>query len=119
MNQAFFKKVWVSEDGVVGWQYNRPFAALMRAHQASEPILVESYEATAQIEADEAFGAKSGRPHYRRSPGRWARASCCQGSNQNNLAERVGFEPTVSFPTHDFQSCRFGRSRTPPRTAVS
>jgi len=30
------------------------------------------------------------------------------------LAERVGFEPTVSFPTHDFQSCRFGRSRTPP-----
>jgi hypothetical protein len=31
-----------------------------------------------------------------------------------NLAERVGFEPTVSFPTHDFQSCRFGRSRTPP-----
>ena len=32
----------------------------------------------------------------------------------NVLAERVGFEPTVSFPTHDFQSCRFGRSRTPP-----
>ena len=31
-----------------------------------------------------------------------------------NLAEREGFEPTVSFPSHDFQSCRFGRSRTPP-----
>jgi hypothetical protein len=30
------------------------------------------------------------------------------------MAEAVGFEPTVSFPTHDFQSCRFGRSRTPP-----
>ena len=29
-------------------------------------------------------------------------------------AEEVGFEPTVGFPTHDFQSCRFGRSRTPP-----
>jgi hypothetical protein len=27
----------------------------------------------------------------------------------------VGFEPTVGCPTHDFQSCRFGRSRTPPR----
>jgi DNA polymerase III subunit gamma/tau len=26
----------------------------------------------------------------------------------------VGFEPTVAFTTHDFQSCRFGRSRTPP-----
>ena len=31
------------------------------------------------------------------------------------LAERVGFEPTVTCATHDFQSCRFGRSRTPPR----
>src|ERR1039458_6664247 len=31
-----------------------------------------------------------------------------------HVAEAVGFEPTVSFPTHDFQSCRFGRSRTPP-----
>jgi hypothetical protein len=29
-------------------------------------------------------------------------------------AEAVGFEPTVAFTTHDFQSCRFGRSRTPP-----
>ena len=30
------------------------------------------------------------------------------------LAEEVGFEPTEGFPSHDFQSCRFGRSRTPP-----
>ena len=30
------------------------------------------------------------------------------------LAEGVGFEPTVSFPTHAFQACRFGRSRIPP-----
>jgi hypothetical protein len=30
------------------------------------------------------------------------------------VAEAVGFEPTVAFTTHDFQSCRFGRSRTPP-----
>src|SRR5277367_5152045 len=29
-------------------------------------------------------------------------------------AEEVGFEPTVPCRTHDFQSCRFGRSRTPP-----
>ena len=34
-----------------------------------------------------------------------------------HVAEEVGFEPTVSFPTHDFQSCRFGRSRTPPERA--
>src|SRR5262249_9079855 len=29
-------------------------------------------------------------------------------------AEGVGFEPTVSCPTHAFQACRFGRSRIPP-----
>ena len=32
----------------------------------------------------------------------------------SNLAEGVGFEPTVSCPTHAFQACRFGRSRIPP-----
>jgi Integrase core domain len=37
---------------------------------------------------------------------------------QPHHAEEVGFEPTVSFPTHDFQSCRFGRSRTPPELPV-
>src|SRR6478736_3381349 len=30
------------------------------------------------------------------------------------IAEGVGFEPTVSCPTHAFQACRFGRSRIPP-----
>src|SRR5215471_10046537 len=30
------------------------------------------------------------------------------------LAEGQGFEPWVSCPTHAFQACRFGRSRTPP-----
>jgi hypothetical protein len=34
MNQAFFNKVWVTEDGVVGWDYNQPFATLMEAHGA-------------------------------------------------------------------------------------
>ncbi len=37
-----------------------------------------------------------------------------RGSNLTHLAETVGFEPTVSFPTHAFQACRFGRSRTSP-----
>ena len=35
-------------------------------------------------------------------------------SKEQRLAEGVGFEPTVSCPTHAFQACRFGRSRTPP-----
>ena len=30
-------------------------------------------------------------------------------------AEEVGFEPTDPCRSHDFQSCRFGRSRTPPK----
>ena len=34
------------------------------------------------------------------------------------LAEGVGFEPTVSCPTHAFQACRFGRSRTPPEAGI-
>src|ERR1043166_6859121 len=38
--------------------------------------------------------------------------SCC--GIDNGRAEGVGFEPTVSCPTHAFQACRFGRSRTPP-----
>src|SRR5262249_25584654 len=31
------------------------------------------------------------------------------------VAEREGFEPSVPFSTHDFQSCTFGHSITPPR----
>ena len=34
-----------------------------------------------------------------------------------DMAEGVGFEPTVGCPTHAFQACRFGRSRTPPGSA--
>ena len=48
--------------------------------------------------------------------GRSAGAWTCRTAGTLD-AERVGFEPTVSFPTHDFQSCRFGRSRTPPGAA--
>ncbi len=32
MNQGFFHRIWVTEDGVVGWDYNEPFATLMSAH---------------------------------------------------------------------------------------
>jgi hypothetical protein len=34
------------------------------------------------------------------------------------MAERVGFEPTVHCCTHDFHSCRFGRSRTSPGSTI-
>ena len=35
MNQAFFKRVLVTEDGVAGWEYNEPFATLMSAHSGA------------------------------------------------------------------------------------
>jgi site-specific DNA recombinase len=114
MNQAFFKRVWVTEEGVVAWDYNEPFATLMRRHGIPEPHLIVEYSSTPQTEADDNLEAELDREITRRSPGRWTRAYLCQGLKQTNLAERVGFEPTVGFPTHDFQSCRFGRSRTPP-----
>lgn len=31
------------------------------------------------------------------------------------MAERVGFEPTIGCPIHDFQSCSFDHSDTTPR----
>ena len=31
-----------------------------------------------------------------------------------SVAEGEGFEPSVPFSTHDFQSCTFGHSVTPP-----
>ncbi len=37
-----------------------------------------------------------------------------RGSNVFYVAEEVGFEPTEGCPSHAFQACRFGRSRTPP-----
>src|ERR1019366_569338 len=36
--------------------------------------------------------------------------------NWEFAAEEVGFEPTDPCRSHDFQSCRFGRSRTPPKS---
>ena len=104
MNRAFFRRVWVTEQGVVGWEYSQPFATLMRAHGATERVLLVEYESNAQTIADDQFEAENARPVNRRSPGRWARAYFRQSLKEFTLAERVGFEPTVSFPTHDFQS---------------
>ncbi len=43
-----------------------------------------------------------------------SREGAAPAAPARGLAEEVGFEPTVPCRTHDFQSCRFGRSRTPP-----
>ena len=36
-----------------------------------------------------------------------------------DVAERTGFEPAVSFPTHAFQACPLSRSGTSPRCFIS
>ena len=43
-------------------------------------------------------------------------ANCIASSSVSGAitAEGVGFEPTEGCPSHAFQACRFGRSRTPP-----
>jgi hypothetical protein len=106
MSQAFFRAIWVTEDGVVGWEYNQPFAALVHAHGAREPIFgaVALHEAKSRRKAG----------YEGRSPGRMARASLRRGLNQITLAEGVGFEPTVTCATMVFETIRFGRSRIPP-----
>ena len=38
------------------------------------------------------------------------------GSNNNYLAEREGFEPSVSCPTHVFKTCFLNHSNTSPNT---
>jgi hypothetical protein len=37
-----------------------------------------------------------------------------EGSNVDDLAVAVGFEPTEAFTSHAFEACSFGRSDTPP-----
>ncbi len=110
MNQAFFKRIWVTEEGVVGWEYNEPFASLMRRHRAKEPIFSAEVQS---IASDERWRPRQA-SYERRSPGHRARAHLCWGLKDFNLAEGVGFEPTEGCPSHAFQACRFGRSRIPP-----
>ena len=51
----------------------------------------------------------------RGSAPRRARARIASSSVSGGvMAEGVGFEPTEGCPSHAFQACRFGRSRTPP-----
>jgi hypothetical protein len=94
MNQAFFEKVWVTEDGIVAWEYAEPFATLMRRHGASEPHVIVEYKSSLQSEADDGLETDLNREITRRSPGRWARAYLSPCLKQNNLAEREGFEPS-------------------------
>jgi hypothetical protein len=100
MNQAFFKRILVTEDGVVSWEYNEPFAILMRSHGAPESVAepVATEEAVRRVIESQPLASKS--------PGSFARASFCRGSKADHLAEGVGFEPTGTRSPTAFQEPR-------------
>jgi site-specific DNA recombinase len=117
MNQAFFNRVLVTEEGVVGWEYNEPFAALMETHAGPHGTLPAPGTSSDKPPTTDAAPQRLW-SYERRGPGLAAGAlsGACfvSGSKETHLAEGVGFEPTEGCPSHDFQSCRFGRSRIPP-----
>ena len=111
MNQAFFARVLMTEVGVVGWEYNQPFALLMGLREVAKEVAADNRR---RWDTPRTNG-RSIRGYQRRSPSLLARAFAVPGLKASNLAEGVGFEPTEGCPSHAFQACRFGRSRTPPR----
>ena len=70
MNQAFFKRVWVTEKGLVGWGYNEPFQTLMIRHgKPAVPVAEAVPHEALDFDSD-------GRSTYqRRGPGFRARTS--------------------------------------------
>ncbi len=92
MNQAFFKAIWVTEDGVVEWEYNQPFALLMAAHGVSGPIIDDRSRATV-TDTVEAVERQRACGHTKKDPNWLARVFPGQCSKQSLLAERGGFEP--------------------------
>ena len=94
MNQALLKAIWVTEDGVVSWQYTEPHAMLMAVHGAASPFIDGVSTAfTADIEAEER--ARVCR-RKEKGPNLLARAFPELCSKQQLLAEGEGFEPSVT-----------------------
>ncbi len=114
LNQAFFTGLFLKPNGDVGSELNAPFAELVRAtSQDVEPMkdTPRPDERPSGSPLAGATGWDDVRYHRTKKPVSHMRRRV---SNLSYLAEGVGFEPTVSFPTHAFQACRFGRSRNPP-----
>ena len=57
------------------------------------------------------------RRHRRPRSLRWtdSRPQCASRQRMKQVAEREGFEPSMSCPIHAFQACSFDRSDTSPR----
>lgn len=65
MNQAFFNRILVTEDGVSEWEYHQPFALLMAAHGAAQRIKQDTN--VSQMTTEKAKHRASNNTSYRRS----------------------------------------------------
>jgi site-specific DNA recombinase len=71
INQAFFSRILVTEDGVVGWEYNEPFALLMAAHGATtgrglQIVTTNSADRTAPVSGTTVATHRASKPHSHR-----------------------------------------------------
>ena len=135
LNQAFFEKLFITDHGITGADLATPYQQLLDTN-LSQRIQNENTQNVAQLlDQHETTNIRYDQPHTEtatnpgphthhrlerpngklpidiKNPDAYQRR---RGSNMTLLAERVGFEPTDSFPSHAFQACRFGRSRTSP-----
>ena len=122
LNQAVFDAFFVTTDGAIMAKPTYWFRSLLRtdaltprsgrgAHMPASGDLHDSREWQDGLPAWLAVReSKQGSDSSRRP----TPVLSGLGLNKDYLAERGGFEPPVGCPTHDFQSCRFGRSRTSP-----
>ncbi len=91
MNQAFFKYIQVTEDGIIGWEYTQPFALLMAAHGTGGPIIDGTSHTTLTHALNTATRTR-GRCKSK-DPSWLARVFPHVSSKQTLLAEGGGFEP--------------------------
>src|SRR5690349_18256829 len=103
--RRFSSESGVTEKGVVGWEYNEPFASLMRATKAGEPIFtVENLSGTVGSSGTTQTVRKLYEP--RNPAGPLTRVFGRQGLKEFNLAERVGFEPDLGREGDLTTACR-------------
>jgi len=91
MNQAFFNRILITEDGITKWEYNAPFAVLMAAHGISQPIVNDVSEATIShhVEAVQNSRRAYRTTHNRKDPNLLARVFS-EASSKERLWRREG-----------------------------
>jgi site-specific DNA recombinase len=127
LNQAMFEAFYVGTDGALTAKPTEWFRQFLRT-DALQPVSRSRRLTPASTDLHDSNQWQDGSPRWvieeqakqgqNRSDGSTPVFQGL-GLNKGYLAEEVGFEPTDPCRSHDFQSCRFGRSRTPPGRAVA